>query len=57
MKAKNCDECQYLVSDIDTSECLKGHELDFQMPRHMSDVYNGNYGYKRKCEDFKELER
>lgn len=56
--AKNCDECKHLKTNtIDLSDfpyCLKGHKPRLYKPQNLSDAHSGNWGFKRRCEDFKE---
>lgn len=58
MKAKNCDDCEhYTWSFVSEAKCKLGHKLRFYKPKTLSDAHSGNFGYKRKCEDFKGVEQ
>jgi hypothetical protein len=57
MKTRHCDECLHSKWDLtwDLSEpfvCAKGHTPRFYRPKDISDAMRGNWGWKRKCEDF-----
>lgn len=55
MKTRYCNECKYLTHHEDKdSVCKLGHKPRFYIPKDFSDVRMGNFGYKRKCADFKE---
>lgn len=51
-KAKQCDECAHHFSKGEGNSplCDKRRKPRFFMPKHGGDY---EYGYKRKCEDFK----
>jgi len=60
MKAKWCDDCEYL-SYIDVEKrkqrdawamCLMAHPIRFYQPKTLGDAVHGRYGFKRKCLDF-----
>lgn len=62
MKAKQCDECEHMKVDearmvlpnvwvADVIQCAKNHKPRFYMPKSYLDF---DYGWKRRCEDFKE---
>ena len=52
MKAKQCDECKNFKH---LPWCKKGHKPRFYKPANLSDAHSGNWGFKRRCADFKEL--
>ena len=52
-KVKQCDECQHFAY-YDGPLCAKGHKPRFYLPTR---VMAQGWGYKRRCEDFKEIER
>lgn len=47
---RHCDECTRWYAEM--RECAKGHKPRFYQPTRIMD---NNWGWKRKCEDFKEL--
>ena len=56
---RQCDECRHFSTDLmeglDTDQiCQKNHRPHFFNPTSPVDVF---YGWKRKCEDFVDLER
>lgn len=54
MKTKHCDECLHSYTrDWDLRlYCNKGHKPKFYAPKDISQSVRGNFGWKRKCEDF-----
>lgn len=56
MKAKNCDECQFFNVELTypfNVVCSKGHKPRFYKPATLSDAHRGDWGFKRRCNDFK----
>ncbi len=53
-KASFCADC---VNFSLNAVCAKNHKPRHYMPQSMRDSVNGNYGYKRVCNDFKECKR
>ena len=49
-KAKNCEECRHFLSG--GILCVEGHNPRFYKPKHERD---GDWGWKRRCEDFEKL--
>lgn len=51
-KTRHCDECKHLYYWVgaDEYQCLKLHKPRFYKPAREGDL---NWGWKRKCEDFK----
>ncbi len=58
MKAKHCDECAnegpYFPDNEYKFNCLLGHKPRFYQPRSPYPHDGNDWGWKRKCEDFKE---
>lgn len=55
MKTKHCEECRFFhhPSEIrPRAGCQKGHKPRFYAPKNISKAQRGDYGWKRKCEDF-----
>ena len=50
MKARQCNECTYFVSH-EKDPCTLGNKPRFYKPKN-DDPY-ADFGYKKKCEDFK----
>lgn len=51
MKARHCDECHWFARESYEHVCRKQHYPRFYKPKHPRDM---DWGWKRKCEDFKE---
>lgn len=52
MRARHCHECAHFVASIaDPDVCGLGHRPRFYMPR---DPPPDGWGWKRRCEDFKD---
>jgi hypothetical protein len=59
MKTRNCAVCifaRYLPNGKwdETFSCAKGHKPRFYQSANTVAAMEGDYGYKRKCEDYKE---
>lgn len=57
-KARHCDECDHYderKGRISEPPCAKQHKPRFYKPT--DDPHNTNWGWKRRCEDFKESTR
>jgi hypothetical protein len=55
-KSKDCDQCanfKATTSDIE-NPCSKGHKPRFYRPNSLANIYIGNYGFRRVCDDFKQ---
>ena len=54
MQTRNCDECVHKYTrDWDLRlHCNKAHKPRFYAPKDISDAMRGNWGWKRKCEDY-----
>lgn len=55
MKAKHCEECWFFHQPSEIrprAGCQKGHKPRFYAPKNISKAQRGDYGWKRKCEDF-----
>lgn len=52
-QAKHCAECQHFAYYVGPL-CAKGHKPRFYAPQTHHQAMLGLYGYKRRCEDFKE---
>ena len=55
-KTRHCDECKrYTLHRIDDTRtpCSLGHRPRFYQPTRIVD---NNWGWKRRCEDYKEAE-
>ena len=52
-KTRHCDECLHRqeINFRRTNPCELGHKPRFYQPTHEGDK---NWGWKRRCEDFKE---
>lgn len=51
-RAKHCDECRHWRGgSFGAPDCAKGHKPRFYLPTR---IMAQNWGYKRRCEDFKE---
>ena len=53
MKTQNCNECKYLTDD-ENDPCTLGNKPRFYKPKN-DDPY-ADFGYKKKCVDFEEVE-
>lgn len=49
LKTRDCSECEHFAY-YDGPHCAKDHKPRFYQPTIAVDV--GEWGYKRKCEDF-----
>lgn len=54
---RHCEECWHFdgtkaVEDL--PPCEKGHKTRFYRPKDDVDPHDSSWGWKRKCEDFKE---
>ena len=49
-----CDQCKhYINNDKETWDiCALGNKPRFYAPQTMRQAMNGDWGWKRKCEDF-----
>jgi hypothetical protein len=55
MKAQWCDQCKHYDPKLDAdmkSPCGKGHRPRFYKPLTISQAHSGDWGWKRRCEDF-----
>lgn len=59
MKAVYCDECKHFSETLATYKrpCKAGHRPRFYVPRTTSHAVVGDYGWKRRCNDFEKSER
>jgi predicted anti-sigma-YlaC factor YlaD len=59
MKAKNCDECKHFSETLATYKrpCKLLHRPRFYVPRTTTQAEAGDYGWKRRCNDFDRGER
>lgn len=58
-RAAHCDECKHYDADIVPHEgwpCVEGHKPRFYIPQTMNQEHRGDYGWKRRCEDFERKE-
>lgn len=57
MKAKHCDECIHFHNPSEIrprAGCAMGHKPRFYKPKNLHCVvFVRNWGWKRKCDDFK----
>lgn len=52
IKTKQCDECIFSqYNSFGILSCKKEHKPKFYLPKNELDT---NWGWKRKCEDYKE---
>lgn len=59
MKARQCDECKHYDAEIVPYEgwpCVEGHKPRFYKPLTISQAHSGDWGWKRRCEDFERSE-
>lgn len=56
MQTRNCDECKYSYQrDWKIGLfCEKGHKPRFYSPKTITQAQHGDFGWKRKCEDFEQ---
>ena len=57
-KASDCLDCKYHSLHGDYSEklqCAKGHKPRFYKPEGNYPWYTNAWGWKRRCDDFKEM--
>ena len=49
-----CDECKHHINNEYSTwdVCDLGHKPRFYKPQSMRQAINGDWGWKRKCEDF-----
>jgi hypothetical protein len=48
-----CDQCQHFDPEkISTAVCKLGHRPRFYAPVTVSQAEGGNWGWKRKCQDY-----
>ena len=53
MKTQYCAECfHFAYRDDDPRVCTKSHKPRFYPPQTVMDIVRGEFGWKRKCEDF-----
>ena len=52
MKTKHCDECKWFAQKSSENVCRKQHHPRFYAPKTISQAQRGNFGWKRRCEDF-----
>jgi len=56
-RAVYCDECKhYDPKEVESKGivCKKGHKPRFYLPKTTMQSMTGVYGYRRRCEDFKQ---
>jgi len=60
-RAVYCDECKYYdprgLEEGERVVCRKGHKPRFYLPKTTMHSIMGVYGYRRRCEDFKQEEQ
>ena len=55
MQTKHRDECKHSQSYLpEEMRCLKGHRPRFYTPKTITQAQRGEFGWKRKCEDFEQ---
>ena len=56
MKAANCADCKHFAFKASLLNlCKRGHKPRFYIPQTMAQANIGDFGWKRRCEDFKEM--
>jgi len=56
MKTALCHECKHFKNEhylLGKDMCKLGHKPRFYNPPTMMKYYENNWGWKKKCEDFK----
>jgi len=55
-KTRHCDECKHFTryETRHPTVCKLGHQPMFRKPKN-EDPHDSSWGWKRRCEDFKEL--
>jgi len=57
--ANYCEDCRHSSITDETGKstliCKHGHKPKFYVPKTHTDAIDGNYGWKRKCEDYEEI--
>jgi hypothetical protein len=56
MKAKHCDECKHFSLKAN-EPCQLGYKPRYFYPNTMEKAKSGNWGYKRRCDDFQERKK
>ena len=51
MLTRNCDECKHFDKGL---WCIKEHKPRFYAPKTISQAQRGDFGWKRKCDDFEQ---
>ena len=52
-RAAHCNECKHYNGDRDRP-CNLDHRPRFYLPQTMRAVHTGDFGWKRRCADFKD---
>lgn len=59
--AKHCDECQHFVLGVEGRAwkeiCALEHRPRFYIPQTLSQAHSSDWGWKRRCEDFKAVSK